>query len=60
MITPAKEQNSKRKIDDCSVMAAIALFVLAAPPEATAVASLHEDCVDIFVRCINSTDTNVS
>ena len=41
-------------------MAAIALFVLAAPSDATAVASLHEDCVDIFIRCVNSPDTNVS
>lgn len=41
-------------------MAAIALFVLAAEPETTAVASLHKDCVDIFIRCVNSPDANVS
>lgn len=60
MITPAKQQNSARRIDERSVMASILLFVIAAPPEATAVASLHEDCVNIFIRCLNSTNADVS
>ena len=60
IITPAKDQSRTRRMDESSVMAAIALFVLSAPSEATAVASLHEDCVDIFISCVNSSDVNVS
>lgn len=60
MINPVKEKRSTRQVDECSVMAAIALFVITAPLPVTTVTQLHNDCVEIFIRAVKSTDANVS